>query len=157
MKYRKRRITKYEIVEDTERFDTGILGHFVEIMHKGQVLCLLLPHGLLKVFPGYAWDGPSGPTIDTKAVMRGSAGHDPIYQMMSEGKLPLSCRKAADILLKRTIIESSDKLIADMDAWKRPAAKAWAAIRSRYYYRAVRTFAGRCAATPYDDKIYEAP
>jgi hypothetical protein len=31
---------------------------------------------------GYAWDGPSGPTIDTKNFMRGSLVHDALYQLI---------------------------------------------------------------------------
>ncbi len=33
---------------------------------------------------GYAWDGPSGPTIDSKNFMRGSLVHDALYQLMRE-------------------------------------------------------------------------
>ena len=38
--------------------------------------------GLLTVKKGYAWDGPSGPTIDTLNFMRGSLVHDAFYQLM---------------------------------------------------------------------------
>ena len=31
---------------------------------------------MLVIKKGYAWDGPSGPTIDTKNFMRGSLVHD---------------------------------------------------------------------------------
>ncbi len=31
----------------------------------------LYPTGVLVGHPGYAWDGCSGPTVDTKKVMRG--------------------------------------------------------------------------------------
>jgi hypothetical protein len=58
-----------------------------------------LDEGLLTVNAGYAWDGPSGPTIDTKNFMRGSLAHDALYQLMREGRLPTKHRKAADDLL----------------------------------------------------------
>ena len=38
--------------------------------------------GALVIKGGYAWDGPSGPTIDTKNFMRGSLVHDALYQIM---------------------------------------------------------------------------
>lgn len=41
----------------------------------------------LIVKKGYAWDGPSGPTIDTKNFMRGSLVHDALYQLMRLGHL----------------------------------------------------------------------
>jgi hypothetical protein len=43
--------------------------------------------GLLIVKKGYAWDGPSGPTVDTKNFMRGSLVHDALYQLIRLGKL----------------------------------------------------------------------
>jgi len=46
---------------------------------------------------GYAWDGPSGPTIDTKNFMRGSLVHDALYQMIRLGFLDKNvCRILAD-------------------------------------------------------------
>lgn len=56
--------------------------------------------GTLTVKAGYAWDGPSGPTIDTKDFMRGSLVHDALYQLIREGYLPLSARADADALLR---------------------------------------------------------
>jgi hypothetical protein len=41
----------------------------------------LTADGLLTVKKSYAWDGPSGPTIDTKNFMRGSLVHDALYQL----------------------------------------------------------------------------
>ncbi len=40
--------------------------------------------GDLSIKSGYAWDGPSGPTIDTQNFMRGSLVHDALYQLMRE-------------------------------------------------------------------------
>jgi len=47
----------------------------------------LLPDGTLRIKKGYAWDGPSGPTIDTKSFMRGSLEHDAFYQLLRMKKL----------------------------------------------------------------------
>ena len=62
----------------------------------------LLPSGELMVMKGYAWDGPSGPSIDTENFMRGSLFRDALYQMLREGVLPNPAdlnRAIADILL----------------------------------------------------------
>lgn len=61
----------------------------------------LTSDGVLTVKKGYAWDGPSGPTFDTKNFMRGSLVHDALYQLMREELLPGSCRKDADLELHR--------------------------------------------------------
>jgi len=44
-------------------------------------------NGNLKVKKGYAWDGPSGPVIDTKENLRASLVHDALYQLMRHRKL----------------------------------------------------------------------
>ncbi len=43
--------------------------------------------GYLQVHQGYAWDGASGPTFDTKASMRPSMVHDVFCQAMRDGRL----------------------------------------------------------------------
>ena len=59
--------------------------------------------GGLTVKKYYAWDGPSGPSVDTDTFMRGSLIHDALYQLMREGHLPnndeLSYRIASDYVL----------------------------------------------------------
>ena len=54
--------------------------------------------GLLIIRAGYAWDGPSGPTIDRpkKHVMRGALVHDALYQLMRLKLLPQSFRHRID-------------------------------------------------------------
>jgi hypothetical protein len=64
-----------------------------------------LSNGVLFIYPHYAWDGPSGPTFDTKTFMRGSLVHDAICQMCEEGHLPKSARKLGDELLRKICIE----------------------------------------------------
>ena len=54
------------------------------------------PNGWFLIQAGYAWDGPSGPTFDTKSFMRGSLRHDMFYQAMSLGRLDRYWREAAD-------------------------------------------------------------
>ena len=58
--------------------------------------------GKIKITKGYAWDGPSGPTIDTLTFMRGSLIHDALYQLMREEYLDHNIyRKTADIILRK--------------------------------------------------------
>lgn len=61
---------------------------------------------VLIIRKGYAWDGPSGPTIDTKDFMRASLVHDSLYQCMRQGLIDISLRKACDEELKRICLES---------------------------------------------------
>lgn len=55
--------------------------------------------GILTIKKGYAWDGASGPTIDTKSSMRGSLVHDALYQLIRLGHIDDSYREKADELL----------------------------------------------------------
>ena len=50
----------------------------------------------LLVSNDYAWDGLSGPTVDTKNSRTASLVHDVLYQAIREGVLPYMYRKEAD-------------------------------------------------------------
>lgn len=66
----------------------------------------LTTKGKLTIKRGYAWDGPSGPTIDTKTFMRGSLVHDALYQLMRLKHLDYTKhRRQADDLLKRHCLQ----------------------------------------------------
>ncbi len=94
MKYQKRRYWKYRVYE-TLLYSTGIFP-----IKSGRWQLLSIDDGgLLTIHEGYCWDGPSGPTFDTKNFMRGSLVHDALYQLMREGHIDRSNRKAADKLL----------------------------------------------------------
>lgn len=71
--------------------------------------------GLLILEAGYAWNGASGPAIDTVDFVRGSGGHDALYQFLRDGLLDMSHRQAADDLLYRTVLE--DGMIKARAAW----------------------------------------
>jgi len=74
--------------------------------HVDMDFIILTMIGFLIIKKGYAWDGPSGPTIDTLNFMRGSLVHDALYQLMREGKLDKDrFRDAADRLLQKICIE----------------------------------------------------
>jgi hypothetical protein len=61
--------------------------------------------GILTIRAGYAWDGPSGLTFDTKSSIRGSLVHDTLYQLMRQELLLQKYRINADILLRQICIE----------------------------------------------------
>lgn len=60
---------------------------------------ILHKDGRLFIRDGYAWDGASGPAMDTKDFMRGSLVHDALYQLMSEGYLYTGFKKQCDLEL----------------------------------------------------------
>ena len=84
---------KYELIKEQSYF-TGIIGF--NVAHKYFSLGL---DGYLEVYPGYRWDGPSGPTFDTDNFMRGSLFHDVLYQMIREDDLTIYERAEADNVL----------------------------------------------------------
>lgn len=101
----------------------------------------LSPDGLLRIRRGYAWDGPSGPAIDTHNFMRGSLVHDALYQLMREGYLdPDTCRRSADALLRDICIE-------DGMSW----------IRAWWVYLSVRLAARSCATESSRKPLLTAP
>lgn len=72
--------------------------------------------GMLAIMAGYAWDGPSGPTFDTKNFMRGSLVHDALYQLMREQHLdPDMYRLIADKTL--VAICKADGMSSIRAAW----------------------------------------
>jgi len=62
--------------------------------------------GKLTIILGYAWDGPSGPVVDTKENMRASLVHDALYQLMRHKKLSAKAYKDnADKIFKNICIK----------------------------------------------------
>lgn len=98
--YKKRHLYKYTLINSYSRTidiqpDQKLGNDFLN----------LDPTGKLSISRGYSWDGPSGPTIDTKNFMQGSLVHDALYQLMREQYLEYKYRKYADELLKEMCIE----------------------------------------------------
>ena len=94
--------------------------------------------GMLIIKAYYAWDGPSGPTIDTKNFMRGSLIHDALYQLMREEYIDgEQWREQADRELRKSCRE-------DGMCW----------IRAWYVYVSVR-WAAKPASLPMHCKIDE--
>ena len=96
--------------------------------------------GLLTIGEGYAWDGPSGPAIDTKNFMRGSLVHDALYQLMREGELAQEHRETADRILQQ---------ICRKDGMT--ALRAW------WVYQGVRFGGGPAADPSNDNPVLTAP
>ncbi len=82
---------KYQLVED-ETFHTRFRP--VNDIHSDYLH--LHVDGSFMIAKGYCWDGPSGPTFDTKTFMKGSCLHDALYQLMRMNLLPWSQWRIAD-------------------------------------------------------------
>jgi hypothetical protein len=99
--------------------------------------------GKLLIKKGYAWDGPSGPVMDTEENMRASVIHDAFYQLMRNEDIHFpsrTYRKSADQLFKDICIDDG-------------VSHFWACK----FYRALRRF-GKPAASPKNKKkISRAP
>ena len=81
---------KYQLREDAW-FKTSFIGFHAELAY-----ITLYEDGWVYVQNGYAWDGPSGPTLDTKSSLRGSLLHDVLYQLIRFEVLPRDARIDAD-------------------------------------------------------------
>ena len=79
--------------------------------------------GVIKIDVGYAWDGASGPAINTKNFRRGSLVHDALYQLMRNGAIPRGYRDTADKILRRMCLE--DKMCAPRAWWVYHFVKAF--------------------------------
>lgn len=97
-------------------------------------------NGGLYIRKGYAWDGPSGWTIDTPSSMRASLVHDAMYQLIRMGRL-----------------KQSDRILADMDFHERCIEDKMFKIRARLWYRALRLGAGPAADPANRKKVRIAP
>ena len=108
--YKKRRHYKYTLFSDYQHPTNLRIVLPVEI---SPVIALAI-NGLLTVRKGYAWDGPSGPTIDTPNFMRGSLVHDVLYQLMREELIPQEHREYVDKLLREICLEDG---MSQIRAW----------------------------------------
>jgi len=112
--YKYQLANQYEISTDIKPFRT-IETKFI----------VLLSYGQLVILEGYAWDGPSGLTLDTKNSLRASLVHDALYQLIREEEIHVDCRSQIDKLF--------------YDICREDGMSWW---RAKYWYRAVRKFGG---------------
>lgn len=124
--YKKRFKYKYRLSADYSfKFNYFELGESSGTqMHK----YLSISDGFMTIKKGYCWDGASGPTIDTKNVMKASLVHDALYQLMREGISPQSARKYIDNIFREICLEQG---MSRFRAW--------------YLYTGIRMFGARAA------------
>ncbi len=108
--YKKRRIYKYNL-QTEYKYQTDIV---VDKLGVDLGKLKITKDGYLTLKDGYAWDGPSGPTIDTKNFMRGSLVHDALYQFMRSAIIDQDQRKRADEILKEICINAG---MSKIRAW----------------------------------------
>jgi len=114
-------LTKYYQIclGETPKSDLLVRTDFIRLCGSKQIKWLW-------VDKRYAWDGPSGPTIDTENFMRGSLVHDALYQLIKEGYLDKKVwRLYADKILRKICLEDG---MSKFRAW--------------YVYHSVRWFGG---------------
>jgi hypothetical protein len=116
--------------------------------------------GEMLVWPGYAWNGASGPTLDTSATIKASLVHDVGYQAIRAGLMDPEHRADVDAALYRILRRAQHSWAAGRPtATGRAAAAFWTETRALYYFAAVRAF-GRSSTKPLEvepqDQIYIA-
>lgn len=127
---------KYQLSEEysivtTIKPEESINTDFIDLSNDGRII----------IKKGYAWDGPSGPTVDTLNFMRSSLVHDALYQLMRQGRLDkIKFRKLAD------------KLLQEMSK-----ADGMSALRAWLVYKGVRVGADKAADKKSIKKIIQAP
>jgi len=128
MKYKKG--YKYKLVETTQY----VFQERIKIKHTITPF-ITISGTIIEIKSGYAWDGPSGPTSDTKSFMRGSLIHDALYQLIREGYLNISYRDWADRELRAICLEyGMNPIRAFWVYWAvRLFGKPAATIRKRVY------------------------
>lgn len=133
---------KYITTRSHEFFFPELFESFFPYLVESRLICngyvqLLSPSLIIQ--PGYAWDGPSGPAVDSLNFAFGSMGHDGGYQGMRTSELPQEARPAVDRLMRRTNLESGMLRIRAWYTWLgvRMFAGSYAQPRERNMYRDV--------------------
>ena len=130
---------KYVLAEGVAH-KTGIESGGYSLPH-----CSINSWGLLTIDAGYAWDGASGPTFDTKSCRRGSLIHDALYQLLRETEFGKNGNR------HDTRRYQSDQILRDVcianGMWK------W---RANAWFKALRAGGGSSAAVKVR-KVYAVP
>lgn len=130
MKYKKG--YKYQLAEQ----ETFFIPELKSFDYLGRYITLT--EGYLTLLSGYAWDGASGPTIDSKSSIRASALHDAIYQ-----------------LIRMRVLGGQQRIIADKYFYELLKMDGMSGIRAWIWYRSVRRAGGLFIKNP--KEILEAP
>ena len=147
VRYKKLGGWNYVVVLPVE-YVTGIYGYEFRITYKHpesdeeKLLAQLKAGGRLFVYEGYAWDGASGPAIDTPNWMDPSLVHDIFYQALRQRLIPQAAasRKVREIIRKR-----ADNLMYEM---LRQRGMHW--LRAWLSHFFVRRYAGFAADPNFD-------
>lgn len=127
---------KYQLAQDyCHRLGNGLA---IDGRHDHDFFYLL--NDALVIRAGYAWDGPSGPTIDTASFMRGALVHDVLYQAIQLRMLPPDVK------------DNADRELADICR-----QDGMSAIRAWWVYQGVKHFGGRWAMPGIKKKRLSAP
>jgi hypothetical protein len=137
MKYTKITSYKYELHEDIS-VPVPELSEYYFYDEYFSIRC-----GVIFIYKGYAWDGVSGPTIDTKNTFVAGLVHDALYQAIRTKHLPKSEKITADKIFRRLLREHG---------------MSW--FRSQYFYLGVKWF-GKSHIRPKKggedmEKVFEA-
>lgn len=97
--YRKLKSYKYQLVDEF-KYQISITG-----FDANTPFIQLDAEGHLTISKHYAWDGASGPTIDTRNSMRASLVHDALYQLLRMKLLPQSEVIPSDRLFRKMLIK----------------------------------------------------
>ena len=109
----------------------GIRGFHVETK-----FITLFKNGVIKIKDGYAWDGASGPAVDTETIKRASLVHDALYQLIRGKQLHRIFKVDADEVF-RTICKE--------DGMSR--------IRMWYTFLAIRKLGGAFGLKPKKEQV----
>ncbi len=96
--------------------------------------------GVLKIKKGYAWDGISGPTFQTKTTKTPSLIHDSLYQLIRRKYLPFKTWQIADLEFKRFCLE-----------------KGMNSVRAWWLYRGLKVAHGAAARSGQVRKVLIVP
>jgi hypothetical protein len=119
--YRELKGYKYIVHEMYQTFLPEVIAHSVDVPWAR------LDKGSLTIYSGYAWDGASGPTLDTKTTIEASLVHDFFYQCFRSGLLDADLKPVADQILYRMMKST-------------PGVSLWRDLRAWYFYRGVSLF-----------------
>ena len=133
--YRELKGYKYQLVRDF-MYVTKIHGFEADLE-----FIKMDADGRLTIFKNYAWDGASGPTIDSPSSMRASLVHDALYQLMRLGLMDQSQVLPADKLFREMLLKDG---MGRFRAW--------------YWYLGLRLANGKAArpATEPESKMLKA-
>jgi hypothetical protein len=68
--------------------------------------CILYKDGTLLILKGFAWDGASGPTYDSKDSQIAAVVHDALYRLIRAGKLDKSYKDQIDTIFYNLLIKN---------------------------------------------------